>query len=213
MTTHARPGHRDKVLRVLAESPVPLPVATIAERLSLHPNTVRFHLDRLVSSGQVERTTADRGVPGRPAQLFRRVHSMDSGAPTRYRVLADVLVDQLAHTRNPARHALDAGRAWGAREAQRMPVTDPVEGLTDMLDDIGFTPSPVDADGTRIAVHSCPFLELAQRDPDVVCAIHLGLMQGALAQWGSDVTVTHLDRFHAPTQCIAHLARRTTPAA
>jgi predicted ArsR family transcriptional regulator len=29
----------------------------------------------------------------------------------------------------------------------------------------------------------CPFREIAEARPDVVCSIHLGLMRGALARW------------------------------
>ena len=45
-------------------------VPEIAERLGVHANTVRFHLETLVANGQVEHLTADRGSPGRPARLY-----------------------------------------------------------------------------------------------------------------------------------------------
>ncbi len=35
-------------------------------QVSVHPNTVRFHLDNLVADGQVERVEPHRGRPGSP---------------------------------------------------------------------------------------------------------------------------------------------------
>jgi len=39
-------------------------VAELAEALGIHVNTVRFHLDKLAASGQVERVEPARGTPG-----------------------------------------------------------------------------------------------------------------------------------------------------
>ena len=57
-------GRRREVLRVLRDSMSPLSIAQIAERLDVHPNTVRFHLDALADAGRVERVQA---VPAGPA--------------------------------------------------------------------------------------------------------------------------------------------------
>jgi predicted ArsR family transcriptional regulator len=51
--------------------------------LQVHPNTVRFHLDTLVSTGRVEQVAPDRKGPGRPALMFRAPRRMDRGGTTR----------------------------------------------------------------------------------------------------------------------------------
>jgi predicted ArsR family transcriptional regulator len=73
-----------------------------------------------------------------------------------------------------------------------------------MLGRLGFAP---DADhGTRrIALRSCPFLELAETSTQVVCPIHLGLMQGAFEVWRAPVTVESLEAFAEPDLCLVHL--------
>lgn len=208
MAIGVRASRREDVLRLLDESDEPQTVVALADRLGTHPNTVRLHLEKLVAEGHVERTTDGRGSPGRPAQLFRRACKEPGVEPGRYRMLAEILVDELAASAQPQRAAIEAGRRWGRREAEQDPGREPVEGLVDLLDRVGFQPRVCTADG-RVDVCRCPFLELAQAHPDVVCSVHLGLMQGALQAWGSDTSVDRLERHEDPDVCTAHLAAHT----
>jgi predicted ArsR family transcriptional regulator len=66
------------------------------------------------------------------------------------------------------------------------------------------------ADGKRyrLCLRQCPFREVAQQHQDVVCALHLGLMQGALAQMRAPVTADRLEPFAEPGLCVAHLTAR-----
>ena len=57
---------REGVLAVLRGVASALTIPQIADELGVHPNTVRFHLDTLVTEGRVERVEPDRGRPGRP---------------------------------------------------------------------------------------------------------------------------------------------------
>ncbi|MFG1677594.1 helix-turn-helix transcriptional regulator [Micromonospora sp. NPDC049282] len=204
------------MLRLLRDAAGPMAVAEIAERLDIHVNTARFHLESLVSNGQVERTTADPGSPGRPPQLFQAVRGMDPMGTRHFRVLAEVLAEAIAADPDPSGRALEAGRSWGRHQAS--PVTDAtepaeapepgesVERLMHMLDELGFAPERAPgSDRPQIDLRQCPFLELAVSRSDVVCPVHLGLMQGAMQSWGSPVTVERLDPFVQPDLCVAHL--------
>jgi predicted ArsR family transcriptional regulator len=187
-------------------------IVAIADMLDVHPNTVRFHLDTLVSTGRVEQVAADRKGPGRPALMFRAAKRMDRGGPRRYRVLAEILTIGLATDRDPSAKALAAGRAWG-RQLQPPPPTaatigteESIEHLVDLLDDLGFAPERRGEE--QVGLRHCPFLELAETRKAVICPIHLGLMQGALETWGAPVTVDRLDAFAEPDLCLAHLSRQ-----
>ena len=50
-----------------------------------------------------------------------------------------------------------------------------------------------------------PFLELAEGYEQLVCRVHLGLMQGALTELGAPVTASRLEPFAEPDACLAHL--------
>lgn len=209
-------GRRAELLRLLRDAGEPMGIAEIADRLQVHPNTVRFHLETLVSNGQVERTTADPGTPGRPPQLFQTVRGMDPMGPRHYRVLAEVLAASLATDPDPGRRAVEAGRSWGRQQAsgvagaiegdKPIEAAESVERLMGLLDELAFAPEQATGGGRpRIRLRHCPFLELAVRRADVVCPIHLGLMQGALESWRAPVTVDRLDAFVEPDLCIADL--------
>lgn len=203
-------GRRAEVLALLRDATAPLGIADIADRLGVHANTVRFHLETLVANGQVERTTAERGTLGRPPQLFRPVRGMDPMGPRHYRLLAEVLVTRLSDEPDPGRQATEAGREWGRLQAAETAGTtdgDPVEHLMGMLDELGFAPErSADGDLPPIRLRHCPFLELAVSRPEVVCPVHLGLMEGAMDSWDSPVTVDRLEAFAEPDVCLAHLA-------
>ena len=47
---------RREVLDAVRDATTPLGVTEVADRLAVHPNTVRLHLDALVTQGRVERT-------------------------------------------------------------------------------------------------------------------------------------------------------------
>ncbi|HZO69317.1 MAG TPA: helix-turn-helix domain-containing protein [Kribbellaceae bacterium] len=205
-------GRREVVLRTLRDAPGPLSIADIADRLGVHPNTVRFHLETLVGRGQVERIAADRRTPGRPPQLFRVARGMDPTGPRHYRLLAEVLADTIATGQDPSSRAVEAGRAWGRHQVSSSGdggasgTGDSVDRLITLLDGLGFAPERrEDDDQAQIGLRHCPFLELAANRSEIVCPVHLGLMQGAMDAWHSTITVDRLDAFVEPDLCLAHL--------
>jgi predicted ArsR family transcriptional regulator len=208
-------GRRQDVLRLLKAATAPLSIGAIASRLSVHPNTVRFHLDNLVADGQAERAAPAQGHPGRPAQLFRAVRRMSPAGPRRYQLLAEILLQDVASQPVPGARAAAAGRTWGrlladpasSQRSGSPPPTEPVSRLVGLLSGLGFDPDLRGrGDRQRVGLRHCPFLELAQARAEVVCPVHLGLMQGAMAAWDAPVTVDRLEPFAEPDLCVAHLA-------
>jgi predicted ArsR family transcriptional regulator len=210
-------GHsRVQVLEVLRRAPSPLTAPDIAAHIDLHPNTVRLHLAQLVEAGLVTSSREDRDRPGRPRLLFTAADPADVETRgsrrepgTGHELLADVLVGHLEQTATqPAEAAAAAGRAWGGRMATRTSPVPSVEEatseLTDLLDDLGFDPRTGPA-GRTIELHRCPFRQVPGKPSSVVCGVHLGLMQGALAARGAPIRVTALDPFVTPQVCLARL--------
>jgi len=204
---------RARVLDLLRFAGRPLGVQEIAEQTGLHPNTARFHLDALADASLVTRKAQPRPGPGRRSLAYQVKDGDGPAGRRRYRFLAEVLTSMIAGVMpQPGAAAAEAGREWGRYLTeqpppyQRLDATQAIERLTAALDEIGFAPEAVaEGGGYQIRLHQCPFREVAERHQDVVCALHLGLMQGALTQMRAPVTTDRLRPFAQPSVCIAEL--------
>ncbi|WP_406447502.1 helix-turn-helix domain-containing protein [Streptomyces sp. NBC_01613] len=209
---------RRAVLDVLRNAAAPLGVNDVAETVGVHPNTVRFHLEALMTQGAVEWTLETSSGPGRPRTVYAPRRGMNRGGKRGYQLLARILLSQLASTETDAETAaIEAGRAWGqhlmppAPPFHTMTEREATDRLSELLADLGFDPQ---ADGDlgkapdRIRLRHCPFLELAEEYGQIVCPLHLGLMKGALAQLRAPVEASRLEPFAESDVCLAHL----TPA-
>lgn len=205
---------RSQVLDAVQRADAPVGVSEVARELGVHPNTARFHLEALVRDGIVERVPGASSGPGRPPVGYRARPGLARGSSRRYRVLAEILLGQLSTTAEPAAAATAAGRVWGAHVVPRpasfsqVDAAESVARLTAMLDEMDFAPEPVGGDPglpERLRLRHCPFFELAEPYRELVCSVHLGLMQGALAELNSTVTIDRLVPFAEPAACLAHL--------
>lgn len=207
---------RLRILHLLQEAADGLGVQDLAERVGLHANTVRFHLDRLVAEGLVLRQVEDRTEPGRPRLAFTAAAGPDAQRGQRsYRLLAEILASFVAGAvPDAAAAAREAGRTWGRYLTER-PVpyhrTSEDEAVTELLrtlGEIGFAPElPHDEPHRKVLLWHCPFLEVAEAHRDVVCSVHLGLMQGALAEMRAPIVADRLEPFVEPSLCVAHLTK------
>jgi predicted ArsR family transcriptional regulator len=211
---------RAHVLDLLRAASSPAGVRDIADQAGLHPNTARFHLDALVDAGLAARAPKERTTPGRPSMAYRAVAGGETMGRRRYRLLAEMLTSLIAGMLpKPGEAAGEAGREWGRYLTeppppyQRLDAGEAVERLTATMAEIGFAPEAV-TDGTQyqLRLRQCPFREVAENHQDVVCQLHLGLMQGALAQMRAPVTADRLQPFAEPSLCIAYLATRQNQA-
>ena len=210
---------RARVLELLRAAGSPLGVQEIADRTGLHPNTARFHLDGLVVAGLASREPQPRPTPGRPSMAYRATEGGGPTAGRRYRLLAEMLTSLIAGTMpEPGKAAIAAGREWGAYLAEQPPpyqrpaAGEAIEKLGAIMAELGFAPQAVnDGKQYRLCLRQCPFREVAQRHQDVVCSLHLGLMQGALAKMRAPVTADRLEPFAEPSLCVAHLTARDEP--
>jgi predicted ArsR family transcriptional regulator len=177
----------------LARAPKPLATAEIAETLDLHPNTVRPHLERMRDVGLLAVVTDARGTVGRPQHRYSLAADAPSLGfePPAFPALASMLLRLAATAQIPAADAIEAGREHGALDATRAgPVGTCAEALTVELATLGFDPeSVVDDAGLTVAFTRCPFRELAEANPELICNLHRGLVEGFVDTRGDGVVV------------------------
>jgi len=201
-------GTRARLEAALRTAPDGLDAEELAERLGVHVNTVRWHLGALAHADAVSSTPRPHVGRGRPRIVYRATGADEEGTRDEYRLLATVLSATLAVQTDGAAACEAAGREWGRYLVpRRLPLARPSDDeacttVTTLLAEQGFR--PVAADGA-VRMRRCPFHELAESRPEVVCAVHRGLIDGALEEIGSDLRVSTLDVFVEPDLCIARL--------
>jgi predicted ArsR family transcriptional regulator len=203
-------GRRQRLVAELREAPGGLDARELARRLDLHQNTVRWHLGVLADAGLVESHPAQRSEPGRPRILYTLSRHAARPGHNEYRLLATILAGTVADQGEGSACAESAGRAWGRYLVRRpLPLVrvsddEAIGEVVRVLDEQGFVP---DADGCDVNMRRCPFHDLAEQHPEVVCAVHRGLISGALEELGSELEVDELRVFVEPDLCVARLAR------
>lgn len=206
---------RAAVLEALRSQRSPATLARLADQTGQHRNTLREHLQALEGQGLVSRARAVPSGRGRPAWLYEAAEPPER---SEYAGLAATLAAAIHRTsRQPRADAIAAGRDWG-RELARANGRPGAAGhpaarrqVVALLADLGFEPA-ADERSTTALLTRCPLLEAAHRYPDVVCGVHLGIVRGALEEYGADAERTDLHPFSDPDGCRLQLltGRRAT---
>jgi predicted ArsR family transcriptional regulator len=198
---------RAALVELLRDQPEAVTLSALVAATGLHRNTVREHLDALVEEGLVERHRAPSQGRGRPAWLYRATFGPRSTVGNEYAGLARALAALVERTSDsPAVDATSAGVAWGQELAAEV---GPPAGRTAaaarrqvirIFDRMGFEPQ-ADRNGVEVRLTRCPLLQAAHESPTVVCHVHLGIVQGALAAYGRDGAASELHPFSEPGAC------------
>jgi predicted ArsR family transcriptional regulator len=203
---------RVRILELLREHG--MDVRELATAVGLHTNTIRSHLDVLSEAGLLRTRQAPQEGPGRPRVIYElaleRELIEERGG---YKLLARILASYLsASAPDPGAAAEEAGRAWGSYLSGPPQPFAPLSSeaairrVVALFTELGFQPEAAgEGDQRRILLRRCPFREAAIANPEVVCALHLGLLRGALSELGAPVEATRLDPLVEPSLCIAHL--------
>ena len=194
-------------------------VEGVASVFGQHPNTVREHLDALVEGRFLLRDRSPGPGRGRPAWRYRPNPDQPEPDPRvrEYGALAGSLAAHIAaHSPDPHAEARQAGARWGSalvrtgRDGPAQPsiAADPRaahDRVVRLLADLDFSPR-VDRPG-RIVLTTCPLLDVARTHPDVVCAVHEGMVAGALDALGSPSSRVTLRPFATQDGCLLRLPR------
>jgi predicted ArsR family transcriptional regulator len=193
------------ILEALRSARDGLDTNELAAGLDLHPNTIRWHLGVLTDAGLVQAIPQRRHGRGRPSVVHRLTGEGIASGRDEYRLLATMLTDVVAADGAGETRVYEAGVRWGRhlQEAERD------AGLADLLDREGFA---AEQHGDEVEMRRCPFYALAESSPQVICTLHHGIIDGALAAAGSEQTVDSLEPFVEPGLCIARISRAAPQA-
>ncbi|MBW0253454.1 metalloregulator ArsR/SmtB family transcription factor [Cellulomonas sp. PS-H5] len=220
---------RTAILAVLRAEGAGLAVERVAERVGLHVNTTREHLEVLVAAGLASRTAEARATRGRPRTLYAaRGPAEPDGEPWLRDQLSRVLL--AGYGRPIAEPGAEAERAaeglaaelaalGPTQPAEPAPPADPaapvaptdptgardrqLAALHEHFARLGFDP---ELRGAEVRLRRCPVLDLAHERTEVVCGVHLGLARGVLARVGGPVQAAGIVPFAGPGYCVLRLA-------
>ncbi len=171
---------RARLFALLSDLRRPARTAELAERLGLHPNGVRAHLERLAAAGLIERARM-RQPRGRPPDAWTIAAGAQPGGqpPHAYRDLGRWLARVLQATRVGRRGIEETGRAIGRELAPTDRRGDP-DALRTALTALGFQPTITRRERGRISVSlgNCPYREAVRENQAAICALHKGITRG-----------------------------------
>lgn len=220
---------RVRILHALQQAERDLTVDELSRAVGLHVNTTREHLDRLIATGFVGRTSEVRTSRGRPRVLYRALRraAAESMDPRARDHLLRLLLAGYGREVDPGA-AEESGRTWaselagaaadasvdGSRGVPGVPGVDGVPpalrqlaALEEHFEDLGFAPE-ADVERRQVHLRACPVKELACARTDVVCAVHLGLARGVLSHVEGPLEADRLEPFVGPQHCVLHLLER-----
>lgn len=173
---------RARLFSVLGELRRPVGTEELAERLDMHPNGVRVHLERLRDAGLVSRERT-RQARGRPRDMWMIAPGARPGgeAPSGYAELGRWLARVISPTKTSLRAVEATGREIG-RELAPEGDCAAEEKLFAVLVSLGFHPRR-EADpggGLTYRLCNCPYRDAVRESAEVVCVLHRGITRGLL---------------------------------
>ncbi len=174
---------RYQIFRFINDAHRPVYINELTDLLQVNHNAVRQHLAVLKDAQLVTDQLENRSKPGRP----RLQYTLNSqvlgtrGTEGPYQTVAVLLAEVIKSNRSPR----EIGRDAGKRRIQR--VKGPKQNIIGILNDSlltdGFKPRTTQSDnGWDFVLENCPYVEVALVDPDTVCQIHLGFLEGLMEE-------------------------------
>jgi predicted ArsR family transcriptional regulator len=169
---------RYEVFRLVTDAGLPMSVGELAAALGVRGNAIRPHLTKLVKAGLLEERLESRTQRGRP----RLMYTPSAGTADRwsedppYQHLSVLLAEVLLTGDDP--------RSVGRRAARALPADTvrPAQAVVSELVRQGCRPVATTTGAqTSVVLQGCPFPEAAAANPAVVCALHMGLLEGLTA--------------------------------
>lgn len=177
----------------------PCTVSSLAMLTGQHENTIREHLDALVEEELAIKFHESEHLRGRPAWRYRRSDEADGSRFGEYAGLAAALAGSIARTSaDPRRDAIEAGEVWG-HELVRDVLSSESESQNEvtkakpsairgqvivLLKQLGFAPTH-NVTITKTKLTRCPLLDAARQHPEIICNVHLGILQQSMREFGA----------------------------
>lgn len=179
-------------------------VQEIADNFDIHPNVARLHLSKLEDVHMLVSETKKTGKGGRPSRAYRLSDDIiQLNFPFRdYQLLAKILIQTMMTLGEQGKEALfTTGKLFGRELIENhLPQTvdapeelsfeQKINILRDASTTAGFYPDfEVNKEKSKIyfRIFNCPFKEIAFKNNDSVCGMHMAFLKGMFEVLFTDV--------------------------
>lgn len=180
---------RYRLFRYIADAKRPVYIHELTALFMFNHNAVRQHLAVLKEASLVEEELEKRSRPGRPRLSYRvnPNYSGSWGTEGPYRRVAMLLADVIKSKRT----AVEVGRSEGRRRARELSENgNLMEMIYEDLQIDGFHPTAVSREnGHDFVLGRCPYAEVASFDPQTICQLHLGFLEGITEKLDEEISV------------------------
>jgi predicted ArsR family transcriptional regulator len=163
----------------------PLTRAEVADDVGISARLAAFHLEKLLSEGFLEATYErdERSVGvGHPAKRYRPtgLELEVSIPPRRYDLAAEILAEVLEADSpdSPLESLTDVAAEYGRQVGKRTRRRNGSSRLLTALNVIGYEPA---TSGDDVVLRNCPFRNVAQARPEIICQMNLAFVAGVVA--------------------------------
>ena len=192
-------GHpvRLRVLRRLTEGPASVP--ELAEVAEVHENTVRAHVAVLEEGGLLVSEPRPATGPGRPG-IQLRLTPEGERLDHDFLGLAELLAAVVGRSGTPPSQLREIGREWGRYLVGRPGSYDITERIPVVLRRLGFQAELVEG---RVELSGCPCPVVAADQPELICRLASGVLDGVLGAAGARRAVG--EESHDPARRRCHI--------
>lgn len=174
---------RARLFGELGELRRPAGTEELAERLALHPNGVRVHLERMLEAGLLERHRSRKNI-GRPRDMWSIAPRAQPGGdpPRAYAELGRWLAEIVSSGKTSQRAVEAAGREIGRDLAPIDSSSSSEELMRASLASLGFAPTHTLEPTGHLTYRlcNCPYRDVARENQHIVCTLHRGVTRGLL---------------------------------
>lgn len=210
---------RYKIYQRFLNEREPVTVLNIAEAFDIHPNVARLHLSKLEEINLITSSFLKTGKGGRPSRIYTLSdHVIELSFPSRdYKLLSSIALQTLAGLDNGEEALYETGRKYGLHAMDHLEITKndiDIREKIDMLEDAGmmlgmYAKFDYDEESHKVSfrIQNCPFYEIAETNPQMVCTMHHSFLKGMFEALFDDVELTAMNNMFDGCENCSYIAK------
>ena len=212
---------RLSIIQFLSDREDGCSVKELAKVFNLHSNAVRQHLSKLSEAELIISESVKGDGSGRPLRIYKKSGSQAVAhlVPRDYKLLCEILLGLVVAKGLGPDEVRSFGRKWGEEWAGRLVSAGVMDRsphaiarfVSEQFGAWGFEPviQEVGGSGIQIKLGNCSFKEAVDMNPEVICPLLHGVLDGMLAPFvGPSSSTLQNGIAHGEDSCLVRIQLR-----